>query len=144
MILGDGQRGDPNGVVHIASAGDVSALAVSGTGAVYAGITDVRLWIDAGPEDPQNGPHDALRALSRGAVPEREAQIEVVELPPSDCEEDGLAGIDPEPSIPARVVRLPHPELLAGKPSPVLLDETDDGLGGRKEDLPGLTPVLVR
>ena len=56
LILGNGQRGDSDGVVYVADAGDVPALAVRRTGAVDAGITDVRLRIDGSPEDPQDGP----------------------------------------------------------------------------------------
>lgn len=56
---------------------------------------------------------------------------------------DGLARIHLEPTVPAGVIRLPHGELLTRKFLSVLLDESHNGLGGGKKDLPGLSAMFM-
>ena len=59
---------------------------------------------DPGSVHPSNGPHKPLCGERRPSIPKTEGGVEVYESVPLDGEERDIAGIEEDPTVPARHV----------------------------------------
>ena len=111
---------------------------------VSAGILDTTFGFDASAENPYDSPHSPLGAESGRTVSKAECCINVREVFPADGKVDGMGGVKLKPPVPATEVQFEHKQPLARIQLSTLLNESDNGFRGGKEQFPDLPAMSMR